>query len=77
MKDLEGGFGIEKKCVTGDFCKVFRIFWGKKWVELLSLLFFFPAPPRRMKGRGRGSYEIQIRIMTVFIAHLRSASFLN
>ena len=28
MKDLEGGLGAEKKCVTGIFFGLLRIFWG-------------------------------------------------
>jgi hypothetical protein len=42
MKDLEGRFGAEKKIRNRDFFVLFRIFWGIKWVELTSLLFFFP-----------------------------------
>ena len=41
MKGLEVGFGIEKKCVTGKFFEVLRIFWERIWVGLTGWLFFF------------------------------------
>jgi hypothetical protein len=39
MKELGGGLGTKKMC-NRDFFVVFRIFWGRKWVELVSLFFF-------------------------------------
>jgi hypothetical protein len=40
MKDLEGGFGIEKKCVTGIFLGCFG-FFGGKWGGINEFIVFF------------------------------------
>ena len=43
MKDLEGGFGIEKKCVTcGIFCSV-SDFLGEKMGRINWMVIFFHA----------------------------------
>ena len=41
----------QKKMCNRDFFVVFRIFWKRKWVELMSLLFFFTQIEREKLHR--------------------------
>ena len=47
MKDLEGGFGVEKKCVTGIFLWCFGFFEGN--LEWIYQIYFFHADYKRKK----------------------------